>query len=141
MVIGRRGSKGHLGRWSRRVIWELMLMVDPHAELKIAAGKRLTIPVFVGQADQARANQFRDIAEMITRAPCFEPFVARQTASRLLLWTPHQILNGEDTNPEKALIEVVAGSNTAIGSGTRDTYGAVRRDGAHERRRRQPVRR
>jgi hypothetical protein len=115
MVVGRRGSKGHLGAvCAARVIWELMLMVDPHAELKIMAGKRLTIPVFAGQADQARANQFRDIAEMITRAPCFEPFVARQTASRLLLRTPQQILNREHTNPDAALIEVVAREATPL---------------------------
>src|SRR6266511_285398 len=35
MVVGRRGSKGHLGAvCAARVIWELMLMIDPHAELR-----------------------------------------------------------------------------------------------------------
>jgi hypothetical protein len=115
MVIGRRGGKGHLGAvCTARVIWELMLMVDPQAELGIMAGKRLTIPVFAGQADQARSNQFRDIAEILDRAPCFKQLIARRLASRYLLWTPQQVLDGDNVNPEHALIEIVAREATPL---------------------------
>jgi hypothetical protein len=115
LVMGRRGSKSLLAAiCAARMIYELLLLVDPQDYFDIVPGKRLTIGVFAGQEDQARALLFRDIAGLIVHAPVLERFVAARTAGRLLLYSPRQLLERPDRRPEDAVLEIVARESTAL---------------------------
>jgi hypothetical protein len=115
LVMGRRASKSLLAAiCAARMIDELLLLIDPQDHFNIVPGKRLTIGVFAGQEDQARALLFRDIAELIARAPRYAPFVAARTAGRLLLYSPRQILQAPDRSPEDAVLEIVAREATVL---------------------------
>lgn len=58
-VIGRRGGKGHLASLAcARLLWEVLALGDPHAHFGIPRNKRITIPIFAGNRDQARFNLF-----------------------------------------------------------------------------------
>lgn len=114
-VLGRRGSKGYIGAiCAARILWDLICGPPPHERFGIPKTKRLAALVFAGQKDQAVGNQFRDIAELITTAPVFEPFVAEQTASSLLLFLPHQLTGRRRPVSRKALFEIRAVAATPL---------------------------
>lgn len=108
-ILGRRGSKGYVGAvCAARIVWDLIGGPPFDERFGIPPTKRLTGLVFAGQKEQAKSNQFRDIADMITSAPCLEPLIAERTASSLLLFLPHQLDSRRRPAPDTALLEIRA---------------------------------
>jgi len=113
-VGGRRGSKSWLGATAASyVIWRLLALGDPARYFGIAAGKQLQVPVFAGQRDQARANQFADVSNLITSAPCFRPYVAKESAGSLWLYSPAQLEAG-GVPPNRAALVISAKEATPL---------------------------
>lgn len=111
-VIGRRGSKGYMGAISTSyIVYQLLALGDPQAYLGLPKGKVITIPVFAGNFMQARDVLWSDVADMIENAPCFNPFIARRSSSRLTLYSPWQLAIPEAKRGAPA-IEIVAREST-----------------------------
>lgn len=88
-VIGRRGSKGYMGGiCAARVLYHHMSYGDPQEHFGIERNKRLSMFVFAAKKEQARDNQWRDVYQVITGAPCFQPFISRPLAESLTLYSP-----------------------------------------------------
>lgn len=111
-VIGRRGGKGHLASLvCARLLWEVLALGDPHAYFGIPRNKRISIPIFAGNREQARFNLFGDIAGALIDAPCFAPFVQAIYRDRLVIATPADL-----TRPDRMLegsIEIIAKEATS----------------------------
>jgi hypothetical protein len=61
-VGGRRGSKSLLGAIAVcYLVWRLLVLGDPGKHFNIVSGKQLHFPIFAGQRDQARTNQWKDV--------------------------------------------------------------------------------
>jgi len=111
LVMGRRAGKGHLGSLvCARLVWELLALGDPQQYFGIPRNKKITIPVFAGNHEQACDNLFGDIAATIIEAPCFAPFVARMHRDRLVLATPADL--GRADRMFEGTIEIVAKHST-----------------------------
>ncbi len=112
LVVGRRGSKGHVGALTAaRIVLELLALGDPQAYFGIPRNKRITIPVFAGNLEQARFNLFADIAGMIIDGPCFAPYVQQILRDRLIIATPADL-----ARPDRMFdgsIEIIAHASTA----------------------------
>jgi hypothetical protein len=114
LAWGRRGGKSLIAAiCAARMIDELLRLGDPQDHFGIVAGKRLTIGVFAGQEEQARALLFRDVVQLMTRTPRYKPFVAGSIANRLTFYSPRQVLEHAERRPEDAVIELVAYQATA----------------------------
>jgi len=111
-VIGRRGGKGHLGSLAcARLVWELLALGDPHAYFGIPQNKRIAIPVFAGNREQARFNLFGDIAGLLIDAPCFAPYVQAVYRDRLIIATPADLARPDRLH--EGSIEIVAKETTS----------------------------
>ncbi|WP_426571370.1 hypothetical protein [Aquihabitans sp. McL0605] len=111
-VIGRRGGKGHIGSLAcARLLWELLALGDPHAHFGIPPNKKVAIPIFAGNREQARFNLFADIAGLLLEAPCFAPFLQGIYRDRLVIATPADL-----TRPDRlheGSIEIIAKEATS----------------------------
>jgi hypothetical protein len=113
-VGGRRGSKSLLGAIAASyVIWRLLALGDPASHFGIVAGKQLQVPVFAGQRDQARVNQWADLRDRIIQAPCFRPYVAKVSGDTVWLYSPAQLACG-DLEPTRAAVMIAAKEATAL---------------------------
>lgn len=113
-VIGRRGSKGHLGALAAAyILWHLLATGDPQKHFGLPAGKQLQVFVFAGKHNQAKANQFADIANALERAPCFAPYLARRGPDTFLLFSPAQVAAGV-SDPSRAAILIRAAESTPL---------------------------
>jgi hypothetical protein len=111
-VIGRRGGKGHLGSLvCARLLWELLALGDPHAYFGIPPNKRIAIPIFAGNREQARFNLFGDIAGLLIDAPCFAPYVQAVYRDRLIIATPADLARPDRLH--EGSIEVIAKETTS----------------------------
>ncbi|MCC5952802.1 MAG: hypothetical protein JJU45_11985 [Acidimicrobiia bacterium] len=118
LLVGRRGSKGHLGAiFGAWVLWWLLDHDDPHGYFGIDRAKRIVLVVFAGNRDQATRNQFRDLKTTIMEAPCFDAFHPMATKESLVLFTRAQITAGVDVGDrEQALVEIRAAETTQLGA-------------------------
>lgn len=113
-VIGRRGSKGHLGALAAAyILWHLLATGDPQKHFGLPVGKQLQVLVFAGKHNQAKANQFADIANALERADCFAPYLARRGADTLSLFSPAQVAAGV-SDPSRAAIRIRAAESTPL---------------------------
>lgn len=119
LVLGRRGSKGFLGAVAGAyILWQLLATGDPTRHYGLPRGKQLHVLVFAGKHEQAKVNQYRDLADVICAAPCFAPYIAARTTSALQLFSPAQVAAG-CTDPDRAAIVVTALEATPLsGRGT-----------------------
>lgn len=93
VVIGRRGSKGHLGAiCGCYVLWNYMGYGDPHAHYGVDRDKQLACQVFAAKKDQARAHQWGDLNNFIIGAPCFSPYISRALGETLSVFAPHDFI-------------------------------------------------
>ena len=77
-VIGRRGSKGHIGAIaSAYVLWHYIQKGDTQSYYGVDRDKRLIGIVFAGKKDQAKANQWGDINNVVLGADCFSSYISR----------------------------------------------------------------
>lgn len=91
-VWGRRGSKGHVGALAGGVVlWTYMGIGggDPQDYYGIDRDKKMAMQVFAGKKEQAKTNQWGDIFNVITGAPCFSDYISRALGETLTVFAPH----------------------------------------------------
>lgn len=122
-VWGRRGSKGYNGGLSGSyVLWNYMhLPGGPQSYYGIDRDKRLTGIVFAGKKEQAAANQWKDINNVIVGGPCFGPYISRPQAERLTIFAPTDILRqqrldvaGIELESDLASFEIIPAPSTTM---------------------------
>ena len=122
-VWGRRGSKGYNGGLAGAyVLWNYMHVPGgPQSYYGIDRDKRLTGIVFAGKKEQAQANQWRDITNVILGGPCFSPYISRPQNERLTIFAPTDILRaqrqemlGIETEQDMASFEIVPAPSTTM---------------------------
>lgn len=88
-AIGRRGSKGHIGGIAGAyVLWNYLAFGDPQGHFGVDRDKKLSCFVFAGKKEQAKANQWADLKNIIRGGPCFAPFISQSLAERLTVFAP-----------------------------------------------------
>lgn len=93
-VQGRRSGKGHLGGLGGSyVLWHYIAMPNAREFFGIDRDKRFASQVFAGKKAQARDNQWRDIANVILGAPCFEPFISSPLTDTLTVFSQNDLLS------------------------------------------------
>ncbi len=113
-VIGRRGGKGHVGALAAAyIIWHLLATGDPQEHFGLPTGKQLQVFVFAGKHNQAKINQFADIANALERAACFAPYLMRRGTDTLYLRSPAQVAAGV-SDPSRAAIIIRAAESTPL---------------------------
>lgn len=113
-MLGRRGSKGFLGAvGGAYILWQLLSTGDPTRHYGLPRGKQLHVLVFAGKHDQAKVNQYRDLADVICAAPCFGPYLADRTTSALRLFSPAQVAAGV-TDSDRAAVVISAREATPL---------------------------
>lgn len=89
-ISGRRGGKGHIGGYAGGyVLWNYMSWGDPQEHFGVDRDKRMTSIVFAGKKQQAQANQWKDLTNVILGGPCFSDYVANPLGETLLMYAPH----------------------------------------------------
>jgi hypothetical protein len=108
LVIGRRGSKGHLSALAAAyVLWTYLALENPQGHYGIERTKRLTGMIFAGERSQATDNLFSDLAGIISTAPCFAPYLAASTKHVLRICTPRD-LHENGRRPARELAAVAS---------------------------------
>jgi hypothetical protein len=121
-VIGRRGSKGYIGGISGAyVLWHYLSLTDPQGHYGVARDKRLSGMVFAGKKEQAKANQWKDLTNIILGSECFAPFISRAQTESLTIFSPqdrHRILDlerkGIETDVDLATFEILPKESTGM---------------------------
>lgn len=121
-VIGRRGSKGHVGALaSAYIIAHFIEIGNPQDRYGIDRDKRLSAIVFAGKKDQAKANQWRDIVNVILGAPYFGPYISRPQAESLTIYSQSDLLKireregrGVFSEADIASMEIIPKESTTI---------------------------
>lgn len=122
-VWGRRGSKGYIGALAGSyVLWHFMHRPGgPQNYYGIDRDKRLTGIVFAGKKEQAAANQWRDLNNIIIGGPCFAPYISRAQTERLTIYAPTDILRyerqlaaGIESEIDLATFEVIPAPSTTM---------------------------
>lgn len=91
-IGGRRGGKGHLGGIIGAYQAYKMISLDsPQWHYGVDPNKDLYLFVTATNLSQARDYQYKDIAETISNAPCFEKYLATNKGLSLTLRTPADI--------------------------------------------------
>lgn len=111
LVLGRRAGKGHVAAiLTAYLVWRLLALGDPQRHFGIPATKRLQIPVFAGNLEQAQFNLFGDIVSMLVAAPCMARYLVKLTRNRLILATNADLADSD--RPFEGSIEIVAKEST-----------------------------
>ena len=122
-ISGRRGGKGHIGGYAGSyVLWNYLAFGDPQEHFGVDRDKRMTSIVFAGKKEQARANQWKDLVNIILGGPCFSDYVASPLGETLLMYAPHDFermydrhLRGVGGRPEDiATFEIVPKESTLM---------------------------
>lgn len=89
-LSGRRGGKGHIGGLAGAyVLWNFMSWGDVQGHFGIDRDKQLEALVFAGKKEQARANQWKDLTNIILGATCFTNFIASPLGESLTIYAPN----------------------------------------------------
>jgi len=97
VVIGRRGGKGYLGGLcGAYVLWNYICKMDPQREYGVDRDKRLVGLVFAGKLNQAKTEQWSDLAKVIQGSTCFAPFISRVQAESISLYSPHDLVRNRE---------------------------------------------
>lgn len=93
LVMGRRAGKGHLSALAQAyVLWNYLAMGDPQNHYGVDRSKRLTCLIFAGKREQAKANLWKDLVNVITEAPCFTPYISKFQAESLTIFAPQDFV-------------------------------------------------
>ena len=115
MPIGRRGSKNFMGAIVGSYILNYFINLgDPHAHYGIDRTKRLAGLVFAGKRDQAKAQQWRDLAMFLRESPYFKKFVSRTQVDTITLYSNDQPRNESRTDMDDAIFEISARESTSL---------------------------
>jgi hypothetical protein len=121
-VGGRRCGKGYIGAIAMAyVAYHYLALGDPQAFYEIDTNKRLAMFVFAGKLQQAKANQWRDIVNVVLSSECFEPYINRALGEQLTINTPRDLIKkqqllrrGVKTAIDMASIEITPKESTPI---------------------------
>jgi hypothetical protein len=77
-VAGRRGSKGYIGALcGAYIIYCFWSLHNPQEKFNVARAKKLTAFVFAAKREQAKVNQWQDIADVVQDSPFFARWVPK----------------------------------------------------------------
>lgn len=92
LVLGRRAGKGYICAIAMAyVLWHYIALWDPQKVHEIDPDKRLEVLIYAGRKEQARDNLWRDLYNVLTKAPCYEEFIAKPMGESLSIRTPHDL--------------------------------------------------
>jgi hypothetical protein len=90
LVLGRRAGKGYVAALAMSyILWNYMCAYDPQYKYGIDRDKKLALMVFAGKREQAKAQVWRDVVNVITGSTCFAPFVNKVLAESLTVYAPN----------------------------------------------------
>lgn len=93
LVMGRRAGKGHISALAMsHVLWHYLAKGDPQDYYGVDRDKQLACFVFAGKKDQAKANLFGDLYNVLTGAPCFSKYVSNPQTESISLYAPNDFL-------------------------------------------------
>lgn len=121
-AIGRRGSKGHVGALATAyVLWHYIAKGDPQGFYGVDRDKRLTAIVFAGKKEQAKANQWADIYNVLLGAPCYESLISRPHGESITIRSPYdeyrlrkRLGSGIKSTADIATFEIIPKESTVI---------------------------
>ncbi|GAA1979031.1 hypothetical protein [Kitasatospora viridis] len=97
LVMGRRAGKGHISALAMAyVLWTYMAKGDPQEHYGVDRDKKLACLIFAGKREQAKANLWRDLVNVITGAPCFAPYIANSLGEKLSVYAPHDFVRMDE---------------------------------------------
>jgi hypothetical protein len=90
LVLGRRAGKGYVSALCMAyVLYSAYLAKgDPQSYYGLAKDKQLGCFIYAGKKEQAKANLWADLNNVVISAPCFERFISRPLAESLSLYAP-----------------------------------------------------
>jgi hypothetical protein len=93
LVMGRRAGKGHISALAMAyVLWNYMAKGDPQDHYGVDRDKKLACLIFAGKREQAKANLWRDLVNVVTGGPCFAPYIASSLGEKLSVYAPHDFI-------------------------------------------------
>lgn len=96
-VIGRRGSKGYIGALAfSYILYHFAEKSDPQGYYGVDRDKRLSGIVFAGKKDQAKANQWGDINNVILGAPIFSETLGKPQSESLTVRSRHDLMREQE---------------------------------------------
>lgn len=94
---GRRSGKGYLGAIATAyVLWNYICLGNPHEEYGLDPSKRLACQVFAGKKAQARDNQWRDVANVLLNAPCFQEYISDSLSESITVLAPYDFIRAKE---------------------------------------------
>jgi hypothetical protein len=97
LVMGRRAGKGHISALAfAYVLWNYLAKGDPQEFYGVDRDKRLACFIFAGKKDQAKANLFADLYNVVVHAPCFTNYIANAQVESISIYAPHDYLKMYD---------------------------------------------
>ena len=90
LVMGRRAGKGHVAALMfAYVIWNYLAKGDPQGHYGVDRDKQLALFIFAGKKDQAKANLFGDVYNVVTGAPCFGKYINKAVVESISIFAPY----------------------------------------------------
>lgn len=122
LVMGRRAGKGHLSAMAQAyVLWNYMAKGDPQNHYGVDRSKRLTCLIFAGKREQAKANLWKDLVNVITEGPCFTKYISKFQAESLTIFAPQDFVRmkkmaerGVDSVMDPATFEILPKESTLM---------------------------
>ena len=106
-VQGRRSGKGLIGAIAGAyVLWNYLCLSDPKQHYGIDPEKRITSQVFAGKKAQARDNQWRDISNIISTAPCFTRHFTRGISESTSVSVGYDLVRALEIRQRKVNLDV-----------------------------------
>jgi hypothetical protein len=122
LVMGRRAGKGHISALAMAyVLWNYMAKGDPQDHYGVDRDKKLACLIFAGKREQAKANLWRDLVNVVTGGPCFAPYIANSLGEKLSVYAPHDFVRmdsmarrGINTALDMATFEILPKESTLM---------------------------
>jgi len=93
LVMGRRAGKGHISALAfAYVLWTYLAKGDPQGYYGVDRDKQLALFVFAGKKEQAKANLFGDVYNVITGAPCFTDYINNAQTESITIFAPNDFV-------------------------------------------------
>ncbi|MEU9405673.1 hypothetical protein AB0E08_08200 [Streptomyces sp. NPDC048281] len=97
LVMGRRAGKGHISALAMAyVLWCYMAKGDPQDFYGVDRDKKLACLIFAGKREQAKANLWRDLVNVVTGGVCFAPYIASSLGEKLSVYAPHDFVRMDE---------------------------------------------
>lgn len=85
LVLGRRAGKGYVSALAMAyVLWNYMAKGDPQGHYGVDRDKQLSCMIYAGKKEQAKANLWQDLANVVTGGPCFQDYLPQRPLKETL---------------------------------------------------------